>query len=244
MVAARDRDAQGTRRGPAVKGVTPLPRQSLHQGVAERLRAVILEGELPPGARIPELEMCRRLGVSRTPLREALKVLAAEQLVRLLPSRGAVVATVTAQEVADTFVVLETLERLAGSLASVEAIAACLPGIRRLQARMVEYHAAGRRTGYFQTNQGIHQRLVELAGNPVLSATHTACARRIALARYAANYSPARWNESVREHELILAALEAGSPAGLAAAMGDHVRRTAESVKAAMEAAEHRRAAS
>lgn len=243
-MAARGRNDRGTRHGLAAAGVTPLPRQSLHTSVAESLRAVILEGGLPPGSRIPELEMCRRLGVSRTPLREALKVLAAEQLVRLLPSRGAVVATVTAQEVADTFVVLEGLERLAGSLASTEVIAAGLPGIRRLQARMVEHHAAGRRTEYFQTNQAIHQRLVELAGNPVLSATHTTCARRIALARYAANYSPARWSESVREHELILAALEGGSPARLAAAMGEHVRRTAESVKAAMQAAEDRRAAS
>src|SRR4051812_8710121 len=89
----------------------------LHDEVVSNLRGILIEGEIPPGARIPERELCERFGISRTPLREALKVLAAEGYVVLLPHRGAQAAKLTRKDVADLFEVVEGLEAKAGELA-------------------------------------------------------------------------------------------------------------------------------
>ncbi|HWX05625.1 MAG TPA: GntR family transcriptional regulator, partial [Bradyrhizobium sp.] len=89
----------------------------LHEEVVSRIRAILLDGEITPGARIPERELCERLQISRTPLREALKVLAAEGLVQLLPNRGSRAAKLTDKDVRDLFEVCQGLEALAGELA-------------------------------------------------------------------------------------------------------------------------------
>ena len=89
----------------------------LHEEVVGRIRAILLDGEIPPGARIPERELCERLEISRTPLREALKVLAAEGLVQLLPHRGSRAAKLTDKDMRDLFEVCQGLEALAGELA-------------------------------------------------------------------------------------------------------------------------------
>src|SRR3954463_16118835 len=94
------------------------PRLSLHEEIVGLLREMILEGKLEPGSRIAEAGLCRQLGVSRTPLREALKVLAAEQLVELLPNRGAMVSRVTLEETAELFEIIEAFEELIGELAA------------------------------------------------------------------------------------------------------------------------------
>src|SRR5215475_14975365 len=89
----------------------------LHEETVAHVRAMLLEGEIPPGARIPERELCERLEISRTPLREALKVLAAEGLVQLLPHRGSRAAKLTDKDMRDLFEVCQGLEALAGELA-------------------------------------------------------------------------------------------------------------------------------
>src|SRR5689334_7564574 len=89
-------------------------RRMLHEEVVSRLRDMLLEGEIAPGARIPERDLCGKLEISRTPLREALKVLAAEGLVLLLPNRGARAAKLTEKDVQDLFEVCQGLEALAG----------------------------------------------------------------------------------------------------------------------------------
>src|SRR5437868_1330034 len=81
----------------------------LHEEVVGRIRAILLDGEITPGARIPERELCERLQISRTPLREALKVLAAEGLVQLLPHRGSRAAKLTDKDVRDLFEVCQGL---------------------------------------------------------------------------------------------------------------------------------------
>src|SRR6267154_6088508 len=89
----------------------------MHDEVVSRLRHLLTEGEIPPGARIPERELCASLSISRTPLREALKVLAAEGLVVLLPNRGSRAAKLTQKDVKELFEVCEALEATAGELA-------------------------------------------------------------------------------------------------------------------------------
>lgn len=211
----------------------PIRRRPLHDEVTERLRDMIVEGELAPGARVNEAALCEQLGVSRTPLREALKILAAEGLVELLPRRGARVATLGAAELGELFEVLSGLERTAAELAAVRASATDLAGLRQLQARIERHHAARNRHDYSHDNHALHEAIVALAGNAVLKEVHERLMTRVRRARYMALLSQERWDESVAEHARILTALEAGDAKRAGELMGQHVARTGEVVRAA-----------
>src|SRR5436190_23212782 len=125
-------------RGQAFRGNAAM----MHDEVVSRLRHLLIEGEIPPGARIPERELCASLSISRTPLREALKVLAAEGLVVLLPNRGSRAAKLTQKDVKDLFEVCEALEATAGELACARITDAQLREIADLQVHMVEHYRA------------------------------------------------------------------------------------------------------
>ena len=215
---------------PARTTNAPLRRETLHHSAVAELRAMILEGELPPGRRVPEMELCEQLGVSRTPLREALRVLEAEGLVELRPHRGAVVTPIDPKEIAAIFQVMEALESLAGRLAcdngSVEAFAE----LDRLHGELVAQFQAGERAAYSTTNRRIHGWIVAMAGNPVLEATYKGFAAQLNRARSLANYDADRWQESLAEHEAVMDALRRRDAAAAAALLADHSRRTADAV--------------
>ena len=200
-----------------------ISRRPLHEEAIDRLRDLIVQGQLAPGTRLNERLLTARLGISRTPLREAIKLLAAEGLVELLPNRGAIVAPVEPARVAETLQVMGALESLAGELACAHADAERLAEIRALHYEMLAMHARGDLSGYFKFNQAIHIKIVEAAGNAVLANTYrqlNACARR---ARYMANLSKERWDEAVREHEEILRALVERDAPRLKALLRDHL---------------------
>jgi DNA-binding GntR family transcriptional regulator len=212
----------------------PIARRSLHDEVVERIRDLIIEGELAPGARVPERLLCERFGISRTPLREALKVLAAEGLVQLLPNRGARVVALSAATVAEHFEVLAGLEALAGELACRRIGKRELVPIRRAHDAMVKSFAKADLSSYFKLNQEIHQRIVDAAGNATLKDLHEALAGRVKRARFMANLSEERWRQAVLEHEAIIEALEARDADGLARILKQHLRNKAEAVMQAM----------
>ena len=199
------------------------PRTVLHGKLVEELRDLIIEDELPAGARVPERALCERFGVSRTPLREALKALAAEGLVELLPNRGAWVARLTAEDVAQTLKVIGALEALAGELACARLTEDDVAEIRARHYQMLVHHTRRDRPAYFKANQAIHQAIVDAAGNPVLAQTYAQLSGRIRRARYAANLNPVRWDEAVAEHEEILAALAARNGEHLARLLRSHL---------------------
>ena len=205
----------------------PAPRGSLHDAAAARLRDLIVEGELAPGARLNERVLCERFGLSRTPLREAVKVLAAEGLIELSPRRGARVARLGRAEAAHLFEVIGTLEALSGRLACRHASTGELAEIRALHFEMLAHYARRRMPDYFRLNQAIHAAILDAARNPVLRATHRALAERLRPARYMANLSDERWAAAVDEHHAILAALEARDGARLAALLEAHLRNKA-----------------
>lgn len=207
-----------------------LRRLSLYEVVAERLRTMVLEGELSPGSRISEKQLCEAFEVSRTPLREALKVLANEGIVELLPNRGARVTKVDPREVHDLFEVMVELESLSGRLLASRASDADIDEIRTLHERMLAHYRRQERREYFRVNQRIHRRLTEIAGNRVLLEQQEQLTLKITRARYAANLQLGRWDESMREHEAILAALEARDAEALSAAMAAHMRYTGDAV--------------
>ncbi len=179
----------------------------LAEEVVSRLRDLIIQGELAPGVKLNERVLCERLRTSRTPVREAIKYLASEGLVELLPNRGAIVTPITATTVREMFVVLGALEALAGELACANASDADIAEIRALHYQMLAHHARGELAQYFRCNQEIHLRLVECAGNAALSNTYRALNGHVRRARYMANLSRERWDHAVQEHEKILDAV-------------------------------------
>jgi len=220
-----------------------LQRRSLHEHIVEILRELVLEGCLKPGERVQELELCRKLNVSRTPMREALKVLAAEQLVELQPSRGAVVTSIRIEEVIEHFEVLEALDAMIGELVASRISDAELRQIEARHREMIEHHHAARRAKYFELNQAVHAELAAATGNKSLIATHLQFSRKIARVRYAANFSQMRWDESADEHEKIIAALRRRDGAALSRLLREHMRATARSVIAVLEQEASRREA-
>ncbi len=214
----------------------PIDRPSLHDEVVDRVREMILDGELPPGGRVHEHALCKLLGVSRTPLREAFKVLASEGLLELRPNRGATVTRLTAEGVEEMFEVMGALEALAGELACRHIGDDAIAMIRAVHYEMLAEHARGDLGAYFRLNQDIHRRIVEAADNATLAATVNGLAARIRRARYQANLSRERWDRAVAEHGDILAALEVRDGPRLAVLLKQHLRNKCEVVKAAIEA--------
>lgn len=182
---------------------------SLHGGVLSRLRDYIVEGNLPDGGRVPERELCEMLGISRTPLREALKVLASEGLLELLPNRGARVRSLSERDLAELFDVMGGLEALAGRLACENISDEQVAEIEHLHHEMYGYYLRRDMHGYFQCNQSIHQKIVAAADNSALSSTYASFAGRLRRVRFSANLAHRRdrWGEAMREHEAILDAL-------------------------------------
>ena len=207
-----------------------VPRTGLHEQAANKLRTLIVRGDLAPGEPLLEVGLSEALGISRTPLREALKQLAAEGLVELRLNRGAVVAPLRYDELAELFEAVSGIERCAAELAAVRMTAQDVDRLEVLQARIERHHGRGELRDYFEINQQIHSAIVGFARNSVLKASHEALLARAERARFFALSAHGRWDESVREHRQVLAALKAGDAARAGHLLGQHVRRTGETV--------------
>lgn len=215
-----------------------IHRASLHEEIVSRLRILIQDGTLPPGTRVPEMKLCEQFEISRTPLREALKVLASEGLVVLLPNRGSMVSRVEVEELTAVFEVMESLEALTGHLVCERISEEGKARLRRLHAAMVDCYQAGDRPGYFRLNQKIHLALVGYAANPVLASTYEQLSTKVNRARAMANSDERRWGESLAEHEEIMAALDTMRPELLASTLKDHLHNTAQAVIKGLQAAD------
>jgi DNA-binding GntR family transcriptional regulator len=206
--------------------IVPLSRPTLHDRLIDRVRALIVEGRLAPGTRIHEGELGKALGVSRTPLREALKVIASEGLVELVPGRGAVVRKLTATDVAEMLDVLKALETLAARLACRNATELQIAALRRVHDEMIAFYESGNRLDYYWRNQAIHAGLAELSGNALLATMHATIQARMKRIRFIGNEEPALWHAAVTEHEQMIVALEARDEARLAAVVARHLDET------------------
>ena len=221
---------------PSEGGADRAPKQrpqTLHHGVLSALRDLIVRSELLPGTRLTEAVLCERLKVSRTPLREALKVLSHEGLVEILPNRGARVVSLALEDVRHLFEVIAALEALAGRLACQRITDAEICEIKSIHFQMQASFIRRDLPQYFQLNQTIHKRLVAAAGNPVLAATHENLNARLLRARYLASQTDQeRWAAAMREHELIIDALNRRAPEELADLLREHLWHKYETIKA------------
>lgn len=218
--ALPDRDDQG-----------PITRPSLHEAIVTRMRDMITQGTLAAGTRIHEGNLGRELGVSRTPLREALKFLASEGLVELAPGRGAIVRRFTPKDVLDSLVVLQELEALAGRLACARAGDGQIAEVRALHDEMLRRYAARDRLPYFKLNQAIHSTIARLSGNDTLAELHGMLQGRLKRIRYIGHEGPEKWAAAVADHEAIIVALERRDADGLAHALTQHMTLAWERVK-------------
>jgi len=207
----------------AADAVSDREDQSLHDEILTRLRDHIVEGNIADGGRVPERQLCAMLGISRTPLREALKVLASEGLVELLPNRGARVRQLSEHDLDELFDVMGGLEGLAGRLACENISDA---EIERLHYEMYGFYLHRDMHGYFRINQLIHHKIVEASRNATLLNAYANFAGRIRRVRYSANFARKRdrWAEAMREHEAILEALRRRAGSELSDILFRHLR--------------------
>jgi DNA-binding GntR family transcriptional regulator len=210
--------------------VISIPRQVLHQQVAVRLRQLIVEGQIAPGAKLNERALSELLQVSRTPLREAIKMLAAEGLVALLPNRGAVAAQLSPQDVADTFEVIAGLEGQSGELAAMRITAAELAEIRALHFEMLAAYTRRDLSAYYRLNARIHECINAAARNPVLTQTYRNVNARLQALRFRSNFDERKWQRAVEEHEAMVHKLAERDAAGLRQLMVRHLQHKRDAV--------------
>jgi len=207
----------------------------LHSNAASLLRKMIITGALAPGERLNERELCERLKVSRTPVREAIKTLTQEGLLNSLPNRSPVVAPLDAAHTSALIEVVATIEGLAGELAARRISDAEIAELGILHYTMLKHHARDELPGYFEANKAFHRRIVEYADNPVLLRVWDQLALQVDRARYASNLWPVRWQRATTEHAGILDLLAARDAEAVAASMRQHVRNGLSLVVASLE---------
>lgn len=175
--------------------------------VAEKLRQLIIDGTLVPGVWLNERDLCERLRVSRTPLREAYRILAADGLVMLLPKRGAQVIALSEQDVANLFDVLAVLEGLMGRLAAERASDEEFAEIGALHRAMLDAYAARDIKRYYEASMGTHVAISAAAHNPALEDTYRRLNLRVQNLRYRSNLDRQEWAHGMEDHERFVAAL-------------------------------------
>lgn len=198
---------------------------ALYQEVAERLRERIYSQDLKSGEWIDELALCKQYGISRTPMREALKVLHAEGLVTLVPRRGCHVRELSTAEMNQIFPVMALLEGRCAYEAAVKATAADLERLDILHAELERHAAAADVDRYYEHNYRFHEELQRLAGNQFLQRTISDLRKILRLSRHRQLRAPGRLQESLREHRQIMRALHAGNPEVAEKTMQEHLNR-------------------
>jgi DNA-binding GntR family transcriptional regulator len=202
----------------------PAP-SSLHEDVASRLRERIFSGELVPGSFLDEPALCAEWSISRTPLREALKVLTAEGLLRHEPRRGCFVSKVTEQDLDEIFPVIALLEGRCAFEAARNATDADLAALEQLHERLQRSAHARQINDYYDANFAIHEAIILLANNRWLAQVIGDLRKIVKLARLQQLHAPGRLDQSLAEHLAVFAALKAHDAEGAEAAMRTHLTR-------------------
>jgi len=200
-----------------------IDRRPLHHELVDRLRDMIIEGQLEPGQKISERALCERFGVSRTPLREAVKILANEGFVELTPHRGARVVKLTLKDFEEALPIMGALDAVAGELACQNATEQEITELAALTDHMAERFEAQDLEGYYKLNSRIHKLIMEMARNPTLTRSTRVLSERMRRARYELDMAPARWAEAVAEHQAMVQAIKKREGVRLGRIMKVHV---------------------
>ncbi|WP_250479600.1 MULTISPECIES: GntR family transcriptional regulator [unclassified Caballeronia] len=207
-----------------------VQRSMLHDTVADHLRQFIVEGVLEPGTKLNERELCETLGISRTPLREAFKVLAAEGLLEIWPNRGASVTKLSEAELRETFELMSGLEAFSGELACERITPAEIDEIKTLHYAMLGCRTQNDLAGYYSRNQAIHDKINEAARNTALREMYLSVNRRLQALRFRSNFQQPKWDRAIDDHEEMLKALDARDGKRLAAILRHHLLEKRDAV--------------
>lgn len=213
-------------KAPASSRSTQIERTPLHEVVAGRVRDLIIEGQLAPGAEVSEPMLCDLLGVSRTPIREAIRTLAGEGLIVLRPGRSTIVRQFAREEVRGMLEVIAEMEAMAARKICRDASDDQIAEIARVHHEMIRHFEARERLSYYKLNQLVHSMVIAATGNEALIEVHELLQARMKRIRYVGNGTPDRWSSAANEHVLIVEALEARDAAAAEAAMRLHIENT------------------
>ncbi|HSG22509.1 MAG TPA: GntR family transcriptional regulator [Azonexus sp.] len=203
--------------------MTRIAPTALYQEVAERLRQRIFAHELTPGDWIDEQKLAEQYGISRTPLREALKVLAAEGLVELKPRRGCYVTEVSHQDIDDIFPLMAMLEGRCAFIAVQLAKPADIRDLKSIHEKLELAAKESRIDAFFEANQEFHRRIQELTNNRWLLSVIQDLRKVLKLSRLHSLSLEGRLQQSLEEHRIIMAAFEAGDAEKAEKSMHDHL---------------------
>jgi DNA-binding GntR family transcriptional regulator len=212
-----------------------MSKEILAQQIADRMRRDILRGVLVPGASIKERDIADEMGVSRTPIRESIRILAQEGLVALRPSRSPIVTISDHIEFEELTVVLIALEKLSASLACEHATEADFEKMRRLVEEIADHYDDGDPLDIFELDMAFHTAIAQSSGNKTLAETHGTLVRRLWRARYLAAIERRNGNRIVDQHRQIYDALVTRDADAAEAAVNNHLRGLAQDIRAIIE---------
>jgi len=196
---------------------------NLHAATFQKLRSLLVEGMIAPGSKLNERELAESLKVSRTPIREAIKRLAADGLVELIANRGAIATQLSKEDVIHTFDVIAQLEGYSGELAAKNISASALSELEALQYEMMASYARRDLSNYYKLNLSIHHLINHTASNPILSQLFTQVNARIEAFRFRSNQDGVKWEKAVQEHQEMIDALKAHDSERMRKVMIQHV---------------------
>lgn len=195
--------------------ILAIPRPGLHEQVTVRLRKMLVEGQIEPGAKLNERTLCEALCISRTPLREAIKSLAAEGLVVLLPNRGAKAFQMSLEDINHTFELMGSLEGTSGELSALRITKQEMAEIEALHYEMKAAFTRRDLSNYYRLNAAIHSAINDAAKNPALSATYQQVNSRLQALRFQSNQDGDKWSHAMQEHDEMVSALQKRDGAAL-----------------------------
>ena len=199
--------------------------QNLHEATFQTRKSLLVEGKIAPGSKLNERELAESLNVSRTPIREAIRRLAADGLVELIANRGAIAVQLSIDDVIHTFDVIAELEGYSGELAAKNISDSTLSELEALQYEMMASYARRDLSSYYKLNLRIHRLIHNAANNPVLATLFSQVNSRIEALRFRSNQDGVKWEKAVEEHQEMLDALKARDSARMRKVMIAHVTK-------------------
>jgi DNA-binding GntR family transcriptional regulator len=216
--------------------MTTIRVAALPQEVAKRIREMIRKGILKEGDRIVENPLCRTMGVSRTPLREALRLLSFEGLIELIPNKGAFVVQPSMKDIREMFWVMSILEGTCARECAKKIDEKALKKLENLYKKLERHFQEKHHERYMAVNHSYHTLVQELAGSKVLSEVISGLRQKILLHRYRQIYQPNRLRTSMQEHRALQDAFRKKDPEAAERLMKEHLIRQCE----ALENADHK----
>jgi DNA-binding GntR family transcriptional regulator len=208
-----------------------IEKKTLHEEIANNLRELIMSGELHEGDKIKEDELCSSMGISKTPLREALRVLSVEGLIKLVPNRGSFVSTPTFEEIREMFDIMSVLEGICARTAAKKMSAKDLATLEKLHNRLENNFKRRAQREYIRINNQFYAFVQELAGNRTLNQIVNGLRQKILLYRYQSLNLPERFEQSIQEHRDLIKAFRKKDPKKVETLMRRHLQKQCDALE-------------